>query len=119
VTAAWTQVGVTPNAGSTGSGAAGGTTSAGSGTVTVRRSGGFSGRSVEQTVDVRDLPDQDRVAWQALLVSPTLTELAPEPPQPDRYVYQVSCAPDLDVTAAEQQLPADVRELLERTLRQE
>ncbi len=85
--------------------------------VVVRRSGGFAGLQVEREIDVRDLPSDQRDAWLSLLASPVLGQIQAEPAQPDRYVYQVTGPAGIDVTAGEQQLPADVRDLIERTLR--
>jgi Thermolysin metallopeptidase, alpha-helical domain/Thermolysin metallopeptidase, catalytic domain len=85
--------------------------------VVVRRSGGFAGLRVEREIDVRALASPERDAWLSLLASPVLGELQAAEPQPDRYVYQVTGPDGIDVTAGEQQLPADVRDLIERTLR--
>jgi hypothetical protein len=87
--------------------------------VVVERTGGFAGMRTSRDVDLRSLPSDDAEQWRALLSSPLLQQLSPEPAQPDRYVYRVCCAPaGVDVTAAEQQLPGHVRALFERTLRQ-
>ena len=67
------------------------------------------------------MPASDADAWRELLRSPLLRELQPEPPQPDRFVYRVvhPRARASTSCAAEQQLPVDVRDLLERTLREQ
>jgi hypothetical protein len=85
--------------------------------VVLRRSGGFAGLRVEREIDVRALAAPERDAWLSLLASPVLGELQAADPQPDRYVYQVTGPDGIAVTAGEQQLPADVRDLIERTLR--
>jgi hypothetical protein len=122
VLAAWQQVGVLRPTAPAGSATDAGDRSLGSQddapVVVVERSGGFAGVRRSRDVDLRSLPSEDADQWRALLDSPLLQQLSPEPPQPDRYVYRVCCAPArVDVTAAEQQLPSDVRELFERTLR--
>lgn len=124
---AWQQVGVLQAASSAGSTDAGdGSTNAADGSastddapvVVVERTGGVAGMRRTRDVDLRTLPSEDAEQWRALLGSPLLQQLSPEPPQPDRYVYRVCCAPaGVDVTAAEQQLPGHVLELFERTLR--
>jgi Zn-dependent metalloprotease len=87
--------------------------------VVVERSGGLAGLRTCREVDLRTLPDDDAAEWRRLLSSPLLHELGSQPAQPDRYVYRVCWPPArVDVTAAEPQLPGDVRNLIERTLRQ-
>jgi hypothetical protein len=131
ITDAWQQVGVLPaparpaddeksEPSRAGDGDAGGSPSPDDtpSMVLVERSGGFAGLRTSRDVDLRSLPSEDADQWRALIGSPLLQELSPEPPQPDRYVYRVACPPvGLDVTAAEQQLPGHVRDLFERTLR--
>ncbi|KQX68875.1 protealysin inhibitor emfourin [Angustibacter sp. Root456] len=86
--------------------------------VRVERSGGFTGRQVARDVNLTELGDEDARSWQRLLSSGRLQRIEAARPQPDRFVYRVCCPPhDVDVTAAEHELPDDVRELLERTLR--
>ncbi len=86
--------------------------------VVVERTGGLAGLRTSRDVDLRSLPSEEADEWWRLLGSPLLHDLSPEPAQPDRYVYRVCCATaGVDVTAAEQQLPGNVRDLLERTLR--
>ncbi|WP_084614577.1 protealysin inhibitor emfourin [Nakamurella lactea] len=90
--------------------------------LTVRRSGGFAGRTVEHTVRLADLPREDATQWQALL-SGRLQQLPAGRPQPDRFVYQVelsgaeSTTAPASVTLAEQDLPSDVLGLLNRAFR--
>ena len=121
---AWRQVGVLQAGTRKGSADAGSTDSpAGSEAhapvVVVERTGGFAGIPKSRDVDLRSLPSEEAERWRALLESAFLRQLSPERPQPDRYVYRVCCAPaGIDVTAADQQLPDDVRELFERALRQ-
>ena len=89
--------------------------------VSVRRTGGLAGRTVERTVALGDLPTHDARAWHSLLADdglPALAEqLADRPQQPDTYCYGVQCeVPALDVQLPELELPDEVRSLLERTL---
>ncbi|MGN6300159.1 MAG: protealysin inhibitor emfourin [Angustibacter sp.] len=116
---AWAQVEVAVASGGGGTPAAPAPAPAGE-VVRVERSGGFAGRQVAREVDLADLDADSARSWQQLLRSGRLREFARGPAQPDRYVYRVRCPPhDLDVTAAEHELPDDVRALLERTLREE
>ncbi|GAB3593890.1 hypothetical protein GCM10027446_16820 [Angustibacter peucedani] len=115
VAQAWEQVGVGPAAGPTPAP----DPAAPRDRVVVERSGGFAGRTVARDVDLTALPEPDAERWRHLLASPLLHDLVEQAPQPDRYVYRVAHRPGgLDVRAAEQQLPADVRDLLERALRE-
>jgi Zn-dependent metalloprotease len=115
---AWATVGVlSQQAGGAGSEPSRGPAPSGE-VVRVERSGGITGRSLSGDVDLTSLEPQDAEAWRALLSSDLLRGLVAEPPQPDRYVYRVACAPHrLDVTAGEQQLPHGVLSMLERVLR--
>lgn len=127
VLSAWRQVGVLPAGNQPGAPASDGQPSRdgtdggsddGSQLLVVERSGGFAGLRTSCDVDLRSLPPDEAESWRQLLGSAFLHELTPEPPQPDRYVYRVTCPPaGLDVTAAEQQLPGHVRDLFDRTLR--
>ncbi len=85
-------------------------------TITVTRSGGFAGLTTQATVRLADLSDDDTNAWQALLASPRLEQLADERNLPDAYIYTVR-ADDVDVTVSEPHLPPDIHGLFERTLR--
>ncbi|WP_392543749.1 protealysin inhibitor emfourin [Oryzobacter telluris] len=134
VRAAWDAVGVTSAAtapdetdpsgtGNSGSGDDGSSSSAlAPGTsVSVRRTGGFAGRTLERTVTLEELPTHDTRAWQSLLADDRLTALAREAAatrrMPDAFCYGVRCeTPPLDVELPEPQLSDDVRSLLERTL---
>ncbi len=83
-------------------------------TVTVRRSGGFAGRTLERTVRLGDLPAQVAEQWTALLAG------GPPPASggrthPDAFVYQLEAGP-LAVTLSEHDLPADLRGLFRSTL---
>jgi hypothetical protein len=130
VRAAWDAVGVTggattPDGSSSGSSGAddrGGSQAPAPGTsVSVRRTGGFAGRTIERTVLLEELPTPDTRAWQSLLADDRLTVLAREAaasrPVPDAFCYGVRCeTPPLDVELPEPQLSDDVRGLFERTL---
>ena len=89
--------------------------------VSVRRTGGFAGRTVERTVALGELPNGDARAWHSLLADdglPALAEqVADRPRMPDTYCYGVRCEmPPLDLELPELELTDDVRSLLERTL---
>jgi hypothetical protein len=89
--------------------------------VSVRRTGGFAGRTVERTVALGELANGDARAWHSLLAAdglPALAEqVADRPRMPDTYCYGVRCeAPPLDLELPELELTDDVRSLLERTL---
>jgi len=123
VHSAWEQVGVTrPAAGKKAAGgssppakAAGSASStAGSPTVTVRRSGGFAGRTVERTVRLGELPEHLAEQWTSLLAGGP-RPVSPGRTRPDAFVYQVE-AGSLAVTLSEHDLPADLRGLLRSTL---
>ena len=109
----------TPDGGDTGAGApsAPGPSTA----VSVRRTGGFAGRTLERTVVLDELPNGDTRAWQSLLADDSLTVIAREAAatrrMPDAFCYGVRCeTPPLDVELPEPQLSDDVRGLFERTL---
>ncbi|HET8616334.1 MAG TPA: protealysin inhibitor emfourin [Actinomycetales bacterium] len=124
VLGAWQQVGLLGTGGGPSSGSGSRTGSHHDGAdapapVVVERSGGFTGLRTCRDIDLRTLPEDDAAQWRELLGSALLQGLAPQPAQPDRYVYRVCWAPaGIDVTAAEHQLPGYVRELFERTLHQ-
>ncbi|HWO50144.1 MAG TPA: protealysin inhibitor emfourin, partial [Ornithinibacter sp.] len=136
VRAGWDAVGVTTGAtapsgpgtstpseseSESGSGSGSGGTSGPATQVSVRRTGGFAGRTVERTVALAELPNGDARAWHSLLADDGLTALADEvagrPRMPDTYCYGVRCeTPPLDLELPELELTDDVRSLLERTL---
>ncbi|WP_377639320.1 protealysin inhibitor emfourin [Oryzobacter terrae] len=128
VRAAWESVGVTPGStaprspgGSDGGNAEAPSTPAPSTAVSVRRTGGFAGRTIERTVTLEELPNGDTRAWQSLLADDRLTAIAREAAatrrMPDAFCYGVRCeTPPLDVELPEPQLSDDVRGLFERTL---
>jgi len=62
------------------------------------------------------LPEEQAGRWYDLLSSGRLTQLEAGRPAPDRFVYRV-LGPGLELTAAEQELPDDVRGLFDETLR--
>ncbi len=107
VTEAWTAVGVTPGAASTGGSSA---PAPASQQVQVSRSGGFAGRRVSGSVDltaadlrasdVRDLVD--RIDFSGLRSGT---------PQPDRYVYEFRPPTGERFTVQEQDLTEDLRRL--------
>ncbi len=85
-----------------------------SGSVVVRRSGGFVGRTVEGALDLG--ADDERVSEvRDLLDRIDVATLPPPVPRPDRYVY------DFDLAGArcqlvEDQLTDDLRRLVELVL---
>ena len=91
--------------------------------VSVRRTGGFAGRTVERTVALGELPKRDARAWHSLLADdglPALADAARRPPAAARHLLLRRAAarcPPLDLQLPELELPDDVRSLLERTLR--
>ncbi|GAA4408887.1 hypothetical protein GCM10023168_26860 [Fodinibacter luteus] len=125
VRAAWDSVGL-PASGSLGRAPAptrpDAVTAPGAGTaVSVRRTGGFAGRTLERTVTLDELPRGDARAWRSLLAHDTLPAIADRaaerPAVPDAFCYGVRCdAPPLDVELPEVELSDEVRTLLERTL---
>ena len=89
--------------------------------VSVRRTGGIAGRTLERTVVLDELPRADAGAWRSLLADDRLAAIAHEAAGqravPDAFCYVVrSDTPPLDVELPEMQLSDDVRGLLERTL---
>ncbi len=89
--------------------------------VSVRRTGGIAGRTLERTVVLDELPRADAGAWRSLLADDRLPAIAHEAAGqravPDAFCYVVrSDTPPLDVELPEMQLSDDVRGLLERTL---
>jgi hypothetical protein len=88
----------------------------GAGLVEVTRSGGFAGLTLRGQVDLDQLADPDRAAWDAALED-RLVGLAPHEPAPDSYVYRIARpAVGFEVTVGEHELPDDVRALLDRTV---
>ncbi|MEX0426846.1 protealysin inhibitor emfourin [Nocardioides sp. DS6] len=97
---AWETVGVTPAASAAAGGAATGAGASTSGSqVRVRRSGGFTGRTVEGAVDLD--ADDDRAGELRDLVGRVDVAALPQEqaPQPDRYVY------DFDLCGSTCRLP--------------
>ncbi len=88
--------------------------------VSVRRTGGFAGRTLERTVALGDLPRRDARAWESLLADAGLPALASEASGrrfPDVFCYGVRCTlPPVDVVIPEPGLADEVRDLFERTL---
>ena len=89
--------------------------------MSLRRTGGIAGRTLERTVVLGELPNGDARAWHSLLADDGLPALADaisgSPNRPDAFCYGVRCAtPPLDLLLPEPGLPDDVRSLLERTL---
>ncbi len=130
---AWQTVGVLSTGQPAGSGSSGvgetdtpsgpahGEVPAGDAQILLRRTGGVTGITRERRVRIADLPDRDTSAWQTLLASPTLTELAGDRAEgggaPDSLCYSVEChAPSVHVTLPEATLPEHIQGLFERTL---
>jgi hypothetical protein len=108
---AWSTVGVTPGATSSG----GSTPSPAAGRrVTVRRTGGFAGLRATGEVDLdADDPRAPEVA--ALVDRVDLTSVAAGSPQPDRYVYAFDLC-GARATVPEQHLTGDLRRIVELLL---
>ena len=74
--------------------------------VSVRRTGGVAGRTLERTVALEELPRADARAWRSLLADDRLPAIAGEAAGrrgiPDAFCYGVRCeAPPLDVELPE------------------
>ena len=86
----------------------------------LRRTGGLAGAPLTRTVDVAELPDGDGEQWLAILAGDGprgLQPLVPRRTVPDSYAYHLASPPEgEEVTLAEHDLPAPVRDLFERTL---
>src|SRR3954452_14546317 len=107
VTQAWTSVGVTPSASSSGGSAP--TSGAGAdGVVTVTRSGGFAGVRQSGELTLGDDPRTPEV--ESLLSRIDLRSVAPTPPQPDRFVYTFDVQGE-QVILGEQDLTPDLHQL--------
>jgi hypothetical protein len=88
--------------------------------VVVGRSGGVTGMSTERRMNLGSLPAQQAGQWQDLLTSGVLQALEPARPRPDGFVYRVRCpGASLDITAAETELPDDVRSMIDDALRRD
>jgi hypothetical protein len=90
------------------------------GLVEVSRSGGFAGMTLHGRVNVDRLDDDARRLWQrALSHSFTgLGETRGQQPGPDRFVYRVrNQRSGLDVTVGDQEIPDDLRALLDTAVR--
>lgn len=79
--------------------------------VTVTRSGGFGGLTLEWTLRVSDRPDEDQ--WRELLDRLPWDRFDAAEAEPDRFVYRVRCA-DREATIPERQFTGAWRELLDR-----
>ena len=89
------------------------------GTLTIRRSGGLAGGGIERAVQLGALPVDQAAQWLSIAESGVLLDLPPAQPAADRFVYRVRWpAAGLDVTTGERQLPPDVLDTVERTLRE-
>ena len=79
--------------------------------VIVTRSGGLAGLRLTWEVRVDDQPDAE--SWYLLIEEIPWTQPPPVPPEPDRFVYRIRCAPH-EATLAERQLTGPWRELVDR-----
>ena len=79
--------------------------------VTVTRSGGFGGLTLEWTVQLSDRPDEEQ--WRELLDRLPWDRFDVEEAEPDRFVYRVRCA-DREATIPERKFTGAWRELLDR-----
>jgi hypothetical protein len=114
---AWTTVGLSVTAPSSGSEPAGPSAHTAPEDLTIRRTGGFGGLVRERTLRLHELPEDDAAHWRELLAGDRLTRLADAPSHPDAFCYGVRCeTPRLDVSIPEPALEPDERALFERTL---
>ena len=79
--------------------------------VIVSRSGGLAGLRLTWEVRVDEQPDADD--WYVLIEAIPWSQPPPVPPEPDRYVYRIRCAPH-EATLAERQLTGPWRRLVDR-----
>lgn len=79
--------------------------------ITVTRSGGFGGLTLEWTLKVSDRPDEEQ--WRELLDRLPWDRLDAAAAEPDRFVYRVRCA-NREATIPERQFTGAWRELLDR-----
>jgi len=79
--------------------------------VIVSRSGGLAGLRLTWEVRVDEQPDADD--WYILIAELPWSQPPPAPPEPDRFVYRIRCAPH-EATLAERQLVGPWRELVDR-----
>jgi len=79
--------------------------------VVVSRSGGIAGIRLTWEVRVDEQPDAKE--WQAFLTSLPWDEVAETPPQPDRFLYRIRCAPH-EVVLPEPEVQGPWRELVDR-----
>lgn len=79
--------------------------------VIVSRSGGMAGVRLTWEVRVDEQPDAQ--TWAEFLNDLPWEAVSDSPPQPDRYIYRIRCAPH-EVVLAEPQLSGPWRELVDR-----
>ena len=79
--------------------------------VIVSRSGGLAGLRLTWEVRIDEQPDADD--WYVLIEAIPWSQPPPVPPEPDRYVYRIRCAPH-EATLAERQLTGPWRRLVDR-----
>lgn len=88
------------------------------GRITVVRSGGFAGLRLERTGTPEELPEPDAGEWRSVLADPSIWPSArPSARQTDGFVFSVSApGAGIEVSAAEQEYPPHLRDLLVRFL---
>ncbi|MCA0292808.1 MAG: M4 family metallopeptidase [Actinobacteria bacterium] len=93
--------------------------------VEVTRSGGVAGLTARRSVALDELPAPQQQQWRSVLGNRTLQTLDAQAAasaarqHPDTYCYGVSCpTPPTEVSIREQDLPDDLKALLEETLRE-
>ncbi len=106
VAQAWAEVGVDPLTSAPGTGPA---DEGAEELVKVTRSGGFAGRTVRGAVSAGEDPRAAEV--QQLLERIDFAAVAPEPPQPDRFVYSFCVRGSAEVTVPEQSLTPELSRL--------
>ena len=115
VTSAWEQVGVT--AGAAPAPAPGPVAAGTSGTVRVKRTGGFAGRTEEGLVALDDTDDDVRALVERIDLAAAAVGAKAVKQMPDMFLYTFQVADGDPVTLPEQAMTGDLHELAQRVLR--
>ncbi len=100
IKSAWTEVGVAVEARTA---------------VVLRRSGGILGLERHRKIDLTSLSAEEREPWLSSICA-VQDAPDPDPRQRDRFIYRLTSPGGRAATAAEQNLPVDVRTFLDRSL---